>query len=76
MHAERWAAGFTLMQTALAHGVNPRAYLHAVVAKLIAGHPHTRLDELLPDAMLRGQPELADPLRAASPIADAPRAAA
>jgi len=75
-HAERWAAGFTLMQTALAHGVNPRAYLHAVVAKLIAGHPHTRLDELLPDAMLSAQPELADPLRGASPVADAPRAAA
>lgn len=66
-HAERWAAGFTLMQTALAHGVNPRAYLHAIVARLIAGHPHTRLDELLPDAMLRAQPELADPLRAKAP---------
>lgn len=75
-HAERWAAGFTLMQTALAHGVNPRAYLHAIVARLIAGHPHTRLDELLPDAMLRAQPELTDPLRAASPLADAPRVAA
>jgi len=64
------------MQTALAHGVNPRSYLHAIVAKLLAGHPQTRLDELLPDAMRRAQPELADPLRAAPPIADAPRAAA
>jgi transposase len=63
-HAKRWAAGFSLVHTALAHGVNPRAYLHAVVAKLLAGHPHTRLDELLPDAMLRAHPELADPLRA------------
>ena len=64
-NAVRWTAGFTLMQTALAHGVNPRAYLHAVVARLIAGHSHTRLDELLPDAMLRAHPDLADPLRAA-----------
>ncbi len=62
-NAERWAAGFSLIHTALAHGVNPRAYLHAVVAKLIAGHPHTRLDELLPDAMLIIHPEIADPLR-------------
>lgn len=80
-HAERWAAGFTLMQTALAHGVNPRAYLHAIIAKLIAGHSHTRLDELLPDAMLKAHPELADPLakpRPAPPEAQgetSPRAA-
>lgn len=68
-HAERWAAGFTLMQTALAHGVNPRAYLHAIIAKLIAGHSHTRLDELLPDAMLQAQPGLADPLKVKAPSA-------
>jgi transposase len=63
-NAERWAAGFTVAHTALAHGLNPRAYLHAVLQKLIAGHSHTRLDELLPDAMLRTEPGLADPLRA------------
>jgi len=63
-HATRWAAAYSLAHSALAQGLNPRAYLHAVVAKLIAGHPHTKLDELLPDAMLRAQPELADPLRA------------
>lgn len=61
-NAERWAAGFTLLHTALAHGVSPRAYLRAVVAKLLAGHSHTRLDELLPDRMLREQPDLADPV--------------
>ena len=64
-HAERWAAAYSLVHTALAHGLNPRAYLRAVVARLIAGHPHTRLDELLPDAMLRAHPDLADPLHAA-----------
>ncbi|MFO0602099.1 MAG: transposase [Polyangiales bacterium] len=26
-------------------GLDPRAYLHAVARALIAGHPHTRLDE-------------------------------
>jgi len=72
VHAERWAAGFTLAHTALAQGLTPRAYLHAVVAKLLAGHLHTRLDELLPDAMLRAHPELADPLRARPPTPPAP----
>ena len=62
-NAERWAAGFSVVHTAIAHGVNARAYLHAVVAKLIARHPRQRLDELLPDAMLRSHPEIADPLR-------------
>jgi transposase len=70
MHAEQWAAAFSLVQTALAQGVNPRAYLHAVIKRLIAGHSHTKLDELLPDAMLRAHPELADPLRVKH---DAPR---
>lgn len=64
-HAEEWSAAFSLVQTALAQGVIPRAYLHAVIKRLIAGHSHTKLDELLPDAMLRAHPELADPLRAA-----------
>jgi hypothetical protein len=63
-NAARWATGFAVLHTALAHGVDPRAYLHAVVAQLLAGHPQTRLDELLPDAMLRTRPDLADPLRA------------
>jgi transposase len=63
-HAVQWTAAFSLVQTALAHGVNPRAYLHAVIGRLIAGHSHTKLDELLPDAMVRTHPELADPLRA------------
>ncbi|MEI8257503.1 MAG: transposase, partial [Deltaproteobacteria bacterium] len=75
-NAERWAAGFSLMHTALAHGLNPRAYLHAVVGKLIAGHSHTRLDELLPDAMVVAHPEIADPLRAdRATIGDLVRAA-
>lgn len=64
IHAARWAAGFTLAYTALAHGLNPRAYLHAVATALVAGHSHTKLDELLPDAMLLAHPELATPLPA------------
>lgn len=59
-NARRWAAAFAVLQTARAHGLNARAYLHAVVRRLLAGHPHTRLDELLPEAMLREHPELRD----------------
>ncbi|HMV68239.1 MAG TPA: IS66 family transposase [Myxococcota bacterium] len=65
IHATRWTAAFTLAHSALAQGLDPRAYLHAVAKALIGGHPHTRLDELLPDAMLRAHPELANPLHAA-----------
>jgi hypothetical protein len=62
-NARRWAAAFTLLLTAREHGLNARAYLHAVVPWLLAGHPHTRLDELLPEAMLRAHPELRDETR-------------
>jgi transposase len=65
IHATRWTAAFTLAHTALAQGLDPRAYLHAVAKALIGGHSHTKLDELLPDAMLRAHPELANPLHAA-----------
>lgn len=59
-NAQRWAAGFSIVHSAIAHGLNPRAYLHAVVKKLIARHPRQRLHELLPDAMLVADPDLAD----------------
>ncbi|MEZ4405263.1 MAG: IS66 family transposase [Polyangiales bacterium] len=62
-HARRWAAAYTLCATALAQGLNPRAYLHAVATKLIAGHPRTRLRELLPDAMVEADPSLRLPPR-------------
>lgn len=71
LNAERWAAGFSVVQTALAHGLNPRAYLHAVVKAIIAGHPHTRLEELLPDAMIAAQPGLADITRSGCVLAAA-----
>jgi transposase len=66
-NAERWAAGFSLIHSAIAHGLNPRAYLHAIVPKLIGRHPKQRLDELLPDAILRSHPHLADPSRQPKP---------
>ena len=75
LHATRWAAAYTLCATALAHGLNPRAYLHAVVAKLIGGHSHTRLDELLPDAMSVADPALVLPTRGRAAVDEATDAA-
>jgi transposase len=72
VHATRWAAAFTLAHSALAFGLNPRAYLHAVAKALIAGHPKTRLDALLPNAMLRTHPELANPLACDDDATQAP----
>jgi hypothetical protein len=39
VHAKRWAAAYTLCATALAQGLNPRAYLHAVVGEADRGTP-------------------------------------
>lgn len=61
-NAERWAAVYSVVHTAMAHGLNPRVYLAAVIERLRAGHPAARLDELMPDAMLRANPALADPI--------------
>lgn len=77
-NAQRWAAVYSVVHTAMAHGLNPRAYLAAVIERLRAGHPAARLDELLPDAMLRANPALADPIekqREERAKADATRAA-
>ena len=44
---ERAAAMYTLIATAKLNGVDPRAWLADVLAR-IADHPASRLDELLP----------------------------
>jgi transposase len=44
---ERAAAMYTLIGSAKLNGIDPEAYLSHVLAR-IAGHPITRIDELLP----------------------------
>lgn len=46
--ARRAAIAYTLIRTCIAFGVEPWAYLKDVLAKLAAGWPQSRLDELLP----------------------------
>lgn len=56
---ERTANILTIIGTCIAHGVNPRAYLHRVVALVLGGWKHARLRELLPDRIVQMHPELA-----------------
>jgi transposase len=57
---ERAAAAYTLIETAKLNGLDPEAYLRAVVGR-IADHPINRIAELLPWTI-----GLASPLRAAA----------
>ena len=45
---DRWATVCSLIATAKLNDVDPYAYLKDVLARMAAGHPRSRLDELLP----------------------------
>ena len=45
---ERWATVCSLIETAKMNGVEPFSYLADVLQRMTAGHPKSRLDELLP----------------------------
>ena len=44
----RWATLCSLIETAKMNNVEPYAYLHDVLRRMVDGHPINRLDELLP----------------------------
>ena len=46
--AEHWAIIASLVETAKLNGVEPQAYLADVITSIVAGHPQSRLDDLLP----------------------------
>src|SRR3954451_4418177 len=46
--AEHWAVLASLIETCKLIGVEPQAYLADVITRIVAGHPQTRLDELMP----------------------------
>lgn len=46
--AEQWAVIASLVETCKLNGTNPHAYLTKTLERLVAGHPQSRLDELLP----------------------------
>jgi hypothetical protein len=55
---ERVAAILTIIATSIAHGLDPRGYLHEVVRRLIAGWKQSRLEELLPERLAESCPSL------------------
>jgi hypothetical protein len=55
---ERTGNILSIVATCIAHDVNPRAYLHQVVHRIVHGWPQSKLRDLLPDRMLVAHPEL------------------
>ena len=45
---EHWATIASLIETAKLIGVDPYAYLADVITRIVAGHPQSQLDDLLP----------------------------
>jgi transposase len=52
---ERTASVLTILATCVSHGLNPRAYLHAVTQGLLRGDP---VESLLPDQLGAARPDL------------------
>jgi transposase len=46
--AAHWAVVASLVETCKLNGVDPQAYLADVIARIVAGHPQSGLDDLLP----------------------------
>lgn len=46
--AEHWAAVASLIETCKLNAVEPQAYLTDVITRIVAGHPQSRIDDLLP----------------------------
>ena len=45
---ERAAVLYTVLESAKLNGLNPQAWLADVIGRMAAGHPSTRLADLLP----------------------------
>jgi hypothetical protein len=50
--AAHWATIASLIETCKLNGVDPQAYLADVIDRIVAGHPQSRLDDLLPWAYI------------------------
>ena len=45
---EHWAVIASLIGTCRLNDVNPHAYLTDVLERIVAGHPQSRIDDLMP----------------------------
>jgi transposase len=56
---EHWAVIASLIETCKMSNIDPQAYLRDVLTKIVARHPMSRIDELLPFAYMPAQAEKA-----------------
>lgn len=56
---ERAAALYSILQTAKLNGINPQAYLTEALSRIAAGHPISRITDLLPWNLAPGSATLA-----------------
>lgn len=54
--ATAWGRIASLIETAKMNGVEPYAYLRATLEAIVAGHPASKIDELLPWAFTPDSP--------------------
>ena len=52
---EHWAVVASLIETCKMNRIDPEAYLRDVLARIVARHPMSRIDELLPFAYRQAQ---------------------
>jgi transposase len=55
---ERTASVLSIVGTCVAHGINPRAYLHLVTKLIVNRWPQAKLRDLLPDRLALAHPDL------------------
>jgi transposase len=55
---EHWAVIASLIETGKLNSIDPQAYLADIIARIVNGHPNSKIDELLPWAYPAASPEL------------------
>ena len=46
--ADHWAILASLVETAKLNDIDPQAYIASVITRIVAGHPQSQIDELMP----------------------------
>lgn len=46
--AEHWSMIASLIETAKLNDIDPQAYIASVITRIVAGHPQSDIDQLLP----------------------------
>lgn len=46
--AEQWASLASLIETTKLGDIDPQAYIASVISRIVAGHPQSQIDQLMP----------------------------